>query len=83
MDPVPDPLLLRKSGSAGNRTRDSVSVARNSDRKLIVKPNNENFNDFYSTPNITEMIKEREETDGACGTCWREEKCLQDSRGHT
>ena len=22
MDPVPDPLLLRKSGSAGNRTRD-------------------------------------------------------------
>jgi hypothetical protein len=22
VDPVPDPLLLRKSGSAGNRTRD-------------------------------------------------------------
>ena len=22
MDPVPDPLLLRKSGSVGNRTRD-------------------------------------------------------------
>jgi hypothetical protein len=30
-DPVPDPLLLRKSGSAGNRTRTSGSVARNSD----------------------------------------------------
>jgi hypothetical protein len=29
--PVPDPLLLRKSGSAGNRTRASRSVARNSD----------------------------------------------------
>jgi hypothetical protein len=29
--PVPDPLLLRKSGSAGNRTRTSASVARNSD----------------------------------------------------
>jgi hypothetical protein len=29
-DPVPDPLL-RKSGSAGNLTRTSVSVARNSD----------------------------------------------------
>jgi hypothetical protein len=28
--PVPDPLLLRKSGSAGNRTRASGSVARNS-----------------------------------------------------
>jgi hypothetical protein len=32
VDPVPDPLLLRKSDSAGNRTRTSVSVARNSDR---------------------------------------------------
>jgi hypothetical protein len=31
VDPVPDPLLLIKSGSAGNRTRTSVSVARNSD----------------------------------------------------
>jgi hypothetical protein len=31
VDPVPDPLLLRKSGSAGNRTRISGSVARNSD----------------------------------------------------
>jgi hypothetical protein len=33
VDPVPDPLLLRKSGSVGNRTRTSGSVARNSDRK--------------------------------------------------
>jgi hypothetical protein len=31
VDPVPDPLLLRKSGSAGNLTRTSGSVARNSD----------------------------------------------------
>jgi hypothetical protein len=31
VDPVPGPLLLRKSGSAGNRTRVSGSVARNSD----------------------------------------------------
>jgi hypothetical protein len=31
VDPVPDPLLLRKSGSAGNRTRTSGSVARNWD----------------------------------------------------
>jgi hypothetical protein len=29
--PVPDPLLLRKSGSAGNRTQSSGSVTRNSD----------------------------------------------------
>jgi hypothetical protein len=31
VDPVPDPLLLRKSGSAGNRTQTSGSVARNSE----------------------------------------------------
>jgi hypothetical protein len=31
VDPVPDPLLPRKSDSAGNRTRTSGSVARNSD----------------------------------------------------
>jgi hypothetical protein len=30
VDPVPDPLLLRKSGRIGNRTRTSGSVARNS-----------------------------------------------------
>jgi hypothetical protein len=33
MDPVRDPLLLRKPGSAGNRTRTSGSVARNSDHQ--------------------------------------------------
>jgi hypothetical protein len=31
LDPVPDALLLKKSGSAGNRTRASGSVARNPD----------------------------------------------------
>jgi hypothetical protein len=31
VDPVPDPLLLIKCSSAGNRTRTSGSVARNSD----------------------------------------------------
>jgi hypothetical protein len=31
VDHVPDPLLLRKSDSAGHRTRSSGSVARNSD----------------------------------------------------
>jgi hypothetical protein len=32
VDPVPDPLLLRKSGSAENRTRAPGSVAKNSDQ---------------------------------------------------
>jgi hypothetical protein len=31
VDPVPDPLLLRKSASAGNRAGTSGSVARDSD----------------------------------------------------
>jgi hypothetical protein len=31
VDPVPDALLLRKFGSAGNLTRTSGSVARNYD----------------------------------------------------
>jgi hypothetical protein len=31
LDPVPDPLLFFSSGSAGNRTRASGSVAKNSD----------------------------------------------------
>jgi hypothetical protein len=31
-----DPLLLRKSGSAGNGTRTSGSVARNSDQAVSV-----------------------------------------------
>jgi hypothetical protein len=31
VDPVPDPLLLRKSGSAENQSRTSGSIARNSD----------------------------------------------------
>jgi hypothetical protein len=31
--PVPGPLLLRKSGSVGNRTRTSESVARNHDQR--------------------------------------------------
>jgi hypothetical protein len=35
--PVPDPLLLRKCGSAGNRTRASGSVVRNSDHRTKVK----------------------------------------------
>jgi hypothetical protein len=33
VDPVTDPLLLRKSGSAGNQIRTSGSVARNSDNE--------------------------------------------------
>jgi hypothetical protein len=33
VDPVPDPLLLTKSGSAGNRTRTSGSLARSSDHQ--------------------------------------------------
>jgi hypothetical protein len=33
VDPVSDSVLVRKSGSAGNRTRTSASVARNSEHQ--------------------------------------------------
>jgi hypothetical protein len=42
VDPVPDSLLLRKSGSAGNRTRASGSVGRNSDHRPVTKTVNHN-----------------------------------------
>jgi hypothetical protein len=35
VDPVSDPLLLRKSGSTGNRTRAAGSVAENSDHFVL------------------------------------------------
>jgi hypothetical protein len=40
VDPDPDPLLLRKSGSPGNRSRTSGYVARNPDHwiKEVVYP---------------------------------------------
>jgi hypothetical protein len=42
VDPVPDPLLLRKSGTAGNRTRTPGSVAKNSDARPQRRLNNTN-----------------------------------------
>jgi hypothetical protein len=36
MDSVPDPLLLKKSGGAGNRNWTSGFVARNSHRWMTV-----------------------------------------------
>jgi hypothetical protein len=41
-DPVPDPLLLRKSGSTGNRTRVSRSVARKS-KQLDQRGDRDNY----------------------------------------
>jgi hypothetical protein len=42
VDPVPDPELLRKFGRAGNPTRTSGSVARNSDHFLLFSLEEEN-----------------------------------------
>jgi hypothetical protein len=36
VDPVPDLLLIRSSGRAGNRTRNSGSVDRNSGYKTTI-----------------------------------------------
>jgi hypothetical protein len=51
VDPVPDPLLLRKSGSARNRTRASGSVDRNSDHWTTEAVN------FYSKMSEVIIIK--------------------------
>jgi hypothetical protein len=40
VDPVPDPLLFRKSGSAGNQTLTTGSVARNSEHTNLPVSNN-------------------------------------------
>ena len=56
MDPVPDPLLLRKSGSAGNRTRD-ISF----DASLVMYINCTNIppimiiNRIYETRNLLSL----------------------------
>jgi hypothetical protein len=47
VEPVPDPLLLRKPGSAGKRTRTSGSVARNSDQEEVEDKKLVIFTIFY------------------------------------
>jgi hypothetical protein len=51
MEPVPDLLLLRKAGSAGNQTRTSGSVARETDpiSKLLFL--------FFSKYRMTNKVK--------------------------
>jgi hypothetical protein len=44
VDPVPDPLLFRKSGSAGNRTWTSGFVARNFDHQTTEAVNDNDNN---------------------------------------
>jgi hypothetical protein len=52
VDPVPDSLLVRKPGSAWNRTRTSGSVAGNSDRCTteVVDPINKKIYSCYMAP---------------------------------
>jgi hypothetical protein len=57
--PVPDPLVLRKSGSAGNRTRTSVSVARNSDHWTTEAARND-----YRMHKYNESLKKYGSTEG-------------------
>jgi hypothetical protein len=48
VDPVPVALPLRNSGSAGNRTRASGSVARNSDTRPQRRSQNDAKVQYYS-----------------------------------
>jgi hypothetical protein len=55
VDPIPDPLLLRKSGSAGNRTWTSLSAARNSDHytaEAVIRA-------VFTSLNITSEVREK------------------------
>jgi hypothetical protein len=56
VDHVSDPLLLRKSGSAGNRKRTSGSLARNSDHQ--------------TTEAVTALLISRQYGDEQCEDWW-------------
>jgi hypothetical protein len=61
-------LALR--GVVGNR-RDEVTGEW---RKL----HNEELYVLYCSPNVTMVIKKKDAMGGACRTCWRKERCVQD-----
>jgi hypothetical protein len=48
VDPVPDPLLFFVFVSAGNRTRTSGSVAKNSDLRAVTREANHNLDEYCS-----------------------------------
>jgi hypothetical protein len=52
VDPVPDPLLLRKCGSDGNRTRTSASVARKSGHQTTEAVTVRQFKKKYKVTSI-------------------------------
>jgi hypothetical protein len=51
VDPIPDPLLFRKSGSAGNQTWTSEYLARNSDHGTTTA-----VPDTFIIPNMVSTI---------------------------
>jgi hypothetical protein len=64
VDPVTDPLLLRKSGSTGNPTRDPGSVARNSKHLTT-----EAMQGQIMKPNVPVALdRHREESSGTGGS---------------
>jgi hypothetical protein len=61
VDPISDPLLLRKSGSAENRTRTSGSVAKNFDQYTTDKRLGKIFwHKKYSEREQCRIIRNRE-----------------------
>jgi hypothetical protein len=77
VNPVPDPLLLRKSGSAWNRTRTSGSVAKNSDHytteavvyRIINLPVV-----LYGCITCSLMLSKKSQTEGVEENIWTEEE---------
>jgi hypothetical protein len=61
VDPVPDPLILKKSGSAGNGTRASGSVFKNSDYYTTEAVHNEMLRSSYYLLIIRDINQETED----------------------
>jgi hypothetical protein len=75
VDPVPDPLLLRKYGSAGNLTRTSGSVARNSDHLTPEAVSQERLRILIENFNPQEVVEDASAS--SIETLpWKEEKIL-------
>jgi hypothetical protein len=54
VDPVPDPLLLRKSDSAGNRTHKSYKISHHAQTKHSTQSYTNNERWIVDTPDVTE-----------------------------
>ena len=70
MDPVPDPLLLRKSGSAGDRTRE-YSWGRLDDYGIVIRRRVSLTSVGYVETFLVETVPSTLGGMELCGILWR------------